>query len=215
MTSLNVFEIYPSIQGESTHAGRKCVFIRLAGCNLECAYCDSAEAAKGQGAPMDVPAILGQVRAHGIGLVELTGGEPLIQSGAASLIEALCDGGFQTLVETNGTVDIGRLDRRAMYIVDIKTPGAGAGVGFNENNFAALGRKDEVKFVVTSREDFLWAEALATERGLASKCAVIFSPAQGRVALAELAGWLLESGLDARLGLQIHKVIWGPDATGV
>jgi 7-carboxy-7-deazaguanine synthase len=215
MTALDVYEIYPSIQGESAHAGRKCVFVRLTGCNLSCSYCDSQGAVRGAGAKMDVSWIVEDVRRRGIGLVELTGGEPLLQPGAGALLTALLDLGFETLVETNGSVDIGPFDRRAKFIVDIKTPGSGAGGSFNEKNLAALTRRDEVKLVLTGRDDFDWAVAIAGEYRLPEKCAVHFSPAFGLVEPIRLAEWLLASGVDARLNLQLHKIIWGPDATGV
>ncbi|MDH5476860.1 MAG: radical SAM protein [Nitrospinota bacterium] len=215
MNSLYVFEIYPSIQGESTHAGRKCVFIRLAGCNLACSYCDSTEAATGQGVEMTLDAVMGKVGGYDIGLVEVTGGEPLIQPGAGALLERLCDAGFETLVETNGTVDITRFDRRAKFIMDIKTPGSGAEGRFLERNLEALATHDEVKFVITGRGDFEWAANQVARWNLSKEVVALFSPVHGKVAPKELAQWLLESGIEGRLNLQLHKIIWGADATGV
>ena len=215
MSALKVFEIYHSVQGESTHAGRKCVFIRLAGCNLSCSYCDSAEAASGHGAEMSVQQILEKVRALGVRLVEVTGGEPLIQPEVGALLTALLDAGFETLVETNGTTPIDRFDRRAKYIMDIKTPGSGAGGSFMEENLEALSDRDEVKFVITSKEDFDWAARMMERWNPSRRIAVLLSPAQGKVAPRRLAEWLLESDIDARLNLQLHKIIWGPEATGV
>ncbi|MBI4666848.1 MAG: radical SAM protein [Nitrospinae bacterium] len=215
MSVIRVSEIFLSIQGESTHAGRPCVFIRLAGCNLDCAYCDTGYAAKSAGEPMEVSAALDKALALRAPLVEVTGGEPLIQPGAAELIKALLDAGLETLVETNGTVDLSRFDRRAKYIVDIKTPGSGSAGSFHEANYGMLRPGDEVKFVVSSREDFQWAAALCRERGIPDKAIVLFSPVWGKTDFAELADWLLASGLNARMNLQLHKIIWGGEAKGV
>jgi len=215
MTSLDVHEIYSSIQGESSHAGRKCVFVRLAGCNLACVYCDTQPAAKGSGSKMSVAWIAEEVRRHRLDLVELTGGEPLLQPGAGELLALLLNSGMEVLVETNGTVDIGGFDRRARFIVDIKTPGSGAGGSFNEKNLAALTRRDEVKFVLTGREDFLWAVEMTAKWRLAEKSTVLFSPVQQMLAPKDLAEWMLASDVTARLNLQLHKIIWGPDAAGV
>jgi len=215
MSELFVHEIFRSIQGESTHAGRVCVFVRLAGCNLDCVYCDTVEAARGKGKAMSVAEVARQVGGAGSGLVEVTGGEPLIQPDTGALLTALLDGGREVLVETNGTVDLAAFDRRAKYIVDIKTPGSGAGGSFLDSNYSRLRQTDELKFVITSREDFDWAEALVAERKLAERVTTLFSPARGMVAPKKLAAWLLRSGLDARLNLQLHTYIWGPDAKGV
>ncbi|MBF0293065.1 MAG: radical SAM protein [Nitrospinae bacterium] len=213
--ALRVSEIFLSIQGESTHAGRLCVFVRLAGCNLSCVYCDTEYAAKGAGSPLSVSQIMAKVELFGVKLVELTGGEPLSQPASAELIAAFADNGFEVLVETNGTVDIGHFDRRAKYIVDIKTPGSGQGGSFLVANYEKLKSSDEVKFVITSRMDFDWAVDIVRERGLAQKLTVLFSPADGFVTLKELAGWIIEDKTPARMNIQMHKVIWGQGARGV
>lgn len=215
MSALNIFEIYHSIQGESTHAGRKCVFIRLAGCNISCSYCDSTEAASGQGTQMSIQQVLEITHSLGARLVEVTGGEPLIQPEAGALLAALLDAGFETLVETNGTMLIDQFDRRAGYIVDIKTPGSGEEGSFLEANLEMLSDKDEVKFVITCKEDFDWAARMVERWGSSRRSAVLLSPSQGKVEPHMLAEWLLESRVDARLNLQLHKIIWGPEATGV
>jgi len=215
MSELNIFEIFLSIQGESTHAGRKCVFIRLAGCNISCLYCDSPEAASGHGTPMSVRQVVDRARDMGVRLVEVTGGEPLIQPQTGALLTALLDAGFETLVETNGTMPLDRFDRRASYIMDIKTPGSGAGGSLDEANLKALSPRDEVKFVITSKADFDWAAEMVERWGPPPRPAALFSPAHGKVEPGQLAQWLLESGIDARLNLQLHKIIWGPEATGV
>lgn len=213
--ALRVSEIFLSIQGESTHAGRLCVFVRLAGCNLSCVYCDTEYAAKGAGSELSVSQILANVERFGVNLVEVTGGEPLSQPGSAKLLTALADNGFEALVETNGTVDIGLFDRRAKYIVDIKTPGSGQGGSFLVANYEKLKSSDEVKFVITSRADFDWAVAIVHERGLPEKLTVLFSPADGFVTLKELAGWMIEAKTPARMNVQMHKIIWGQEARGV
>ena len=215
MSYLNVFEIYPSIQGESTRAGRKCVFIRLAGCNLDCAYCDSSEAAKGNGQRMETDAIMEKIKAFGINLVEVTGGEPLAQEAAKDLLDHLAGAGYETLVETNGSVNIAGFTRKASYIVDVKTPGSGAGGSFDERNLEALMPGDELKFVVTSREDFDWAEGFVRAHGLEGAAPILYSPAEGMVSPKALAGWMMEARTPARLNLQLHKIIWGPGAKGV
>lgn len=213
--ALRVSEIFLSIQGESTHAGRLCVFVRLAGCNLSCVYCDSEYAAKSEGVEMGLPDVLAKVESFGVKLVEVTGGEPLVQPACWDLITALADGGFEVLVETNGTVDIGLFDRRARYIVDIKTPGSGSGGSFLADNYGKLKSSDEVKFVITSRMDFDWAVDVVRERGLAQKLTVLFSPADSLVTLKELAGWMIESKTPVRMNMQLHKIIWGQETRGV
>ncbi|MGK7345535.1 MAG: 7-carboxy-7-deazaguanine synthase QueE [Candidatus Nitrospinota bacterium M3_3B_026] len=208
-------ELYASIQGEGTRVGRPCVFVRLAGCNLECVYCDSEHAARGEGILTGVGDIVSRVRGYGVRLVQVTGGEPLIQPAAGELVTSLLDAGLEVVVETNGTVDIGLFDRRASCVVDIKTPGSGAGGSFLEANFDRLRPDDEVKFVVVSREDFDWAMSVVRERRLHERLTVLFSAAWGMVGLKELASWIIGSGLDIRLNPQLHKHIWSPDARGV
>lgn len=215
MFAIDLAELFVSIQGESTQAGRPCVFIRLAGCNLECVYCDAVYAAKGKGESAPIGEVVEKALAFGIGFVEVTGGEPLVQPGCGELVTGLLDEGLETMVETNGSVDLSRFDRRARYVVDIKTPGSGAGGSFLVSNFDLLRSVDEVKFVVTSQEDFEWAASLCRERKLTERMPVLFSPAWGMVEPSELARWIIDSRLDVRLNLQIHKFIWGPDAKGV
>ncbi|MBI5815094.1 MAG: radical SAM protein [Nitrospinae bacterium] len=215
MNSLNVSEIFVSIQGESSQIGRPCVFVRLAGCNIRCAYCDSEYAARGKGEPMTMGQIVEQVKAFGVDLVEVTGGEPLIQPGCVALVKKLAAEGFEVMVETNGTVDIGEVNTVASCVVDIKTPGSKSEGTFNEVNFKRLTTADEVKFVVTSRDDFNWAVAICRERRLCNQTAVLFSAAWGMVEMEDLAMWLIESKLAARLNPQLHKIIWGKDRRGV
>ncbi len=215
MDLVNLAELFLSIQGEGSRAGLPCVFIRLSGCNLDCSYCDSQYAARGEGERKKISGITSRVGRFGVKLVQLTGGEPLIQPGAEPLLRMLCDQGYEALVETNGSVDLKPFDPRAKYIVDIKTPGSGAGESFLESNYENLRDCDEVKFVVTSKDDFDWAVALTKQRGLDKRHTLLFSPAWGLVKPEDMAQWLIDSGVEGRLSLQIHKLIWGPDATGV
>ena len=159
--------------------------------------------------------VIQRVESYKPTLVAVTGGEPLAQDGAGVLISTLCDKGYQTLVETNGSIDLALFDPRARYIVDVKTPGSGAGGSFLESNWARLKREDEIKFVITSHSDFAWAVELAVAKNLCVNNTVLFSPAWGMVKPDDLAGWFLDSGLDAVLNIQLHKYIWGPDIQGV
>lgn len=215
MNFVDLAELFLSIQGEGSRAGLPCVFIRLSGCNLHCAYCDSGYAARGVGKRTKISEITSRVERFNVKFIQLTGGEPLIQPGAGELLGALCDGGGDVLVETNGSVDLKPFDPRAKFIVDIKTPGSGAGGSFAESNYKNLRDCDEIKFVITSKDDFDWAVALTRQRGLDKRHTLLFSPAWGEVEPKKMAQWILDSGVEGRLSLQIHKLIWGPDATGV
>jgi 7-carboxy-7-deazaguanine synthase len=214
MTELVVNEIFHSIQGESTHAGRPCVFIRLTYCNLRCTWCDTAYAFE-EGQRMSVAGILSVVRSFACGLVEVTGGEPLMQDGVNELFEALCDGGFEVLVETSGSLDIGGIDRRVKRIVDFKCPGSGMVKKNLWSNVAGLTPQDEVKFVVLDREDFDWAVGRIREHGIERRCTVLMSVVFGQLEPLDLARWILEEGIGARFQLQTHKYIWEPTARGV
>ena len=205
---LQVSETFVSIQGESTFAGRPCFFIRLTGCNLRCAYCDTTYAFAG-GQPKSIPQLVDEFRVSGLTLVEVTGGEPLLQSGTPALLKALqvARPGAVVLVETNGSQDISVVPPGVIAIMDIKCPASGAGAAFDWLNLERLRPQDEVKFVISDRADFDWAVRMVNEHALASKChAVLFSPVLGRVQPAALAEWLLASGMSARLNLQLHKL---------
>ncbi|MDD4890737.1 MAG: radical SAM protein [Phycisphaerae bacterium] len=211
---LIVSEIFFSIQGESTYAGRPCVFVRLAGCNLGCAWCDTGYARDG-GEAMTVEQVVDRMLAFGCPLVEVTGGEPLLQPAALPLMRMLADRGLTVLLETNGTCDISGVDPRVVRIVDIKCPGSGESDQVLWSNIAALTARDEVKFVLTNRPDYEWArEAVATHR-LADRCQVLFGPVLGNLAPADLAGWILADRLPVRLQVQLHKVIWPGAERGV
>jgi 7-carboxy-7-deazaguanine synthase len=214
MTELVVNEIFHSIQGESSHTGRPCVFVRLTYCNLRCTWCDTSYAFE-EGTAMSVPAILSRVGSFKCGLVEVTGGEPLVQEGAGELLSALCDAGYEVLVETSGSLDIGRIDRRVRKIVDFKCPGSGMVKKNLWSNVQALAPGDEVKFVVRDRADFDWALERIIEHELEGRWTLLFSVVFGELEPAELARWILGEGVNARFQLQVHKYIWEPTARGV
>jgi 7-carboxy-7-deazaguanine synthase len=213
--SLVVNEIFYSVQGESTHAGRPCAFVRLTACNLRCNYCDT-EYAFHEGRKMAVAEVVAQLAGYQCPLVEITGGEPLLQEGVYPLCAALLDSGIQVLIETSGAVDISGLDPRVIRIMDLKCPGSGEAQHNLWSNLTHLTRRDEVKFVISDRTDYEWTRAVITERSLAGRVnAILLSPAFGRIAPASLAAWMLEDRLPARLQLQMHKYIWSPTARGV
>ncbi len=211
---LKVCEIFASVQGESTYAGLPCVFVRLTGCNLRCTYCDTVYAYD-EGREMPVPEIVGTVRAYGLSLVELTGGEPLLQGDTPALAAALADRSCTVLIETNGSVNISGLDPRAVIIMDVKTPGSGMHRMTDLSNLARLREKDQVKFVITCRGDYEWARDFVRKQALAGRCVILFSPAYGTVSPSELSRWILADKLPARLNIQLHKYIFGPDERGV
>ena len=223
---LKVNEIFSSIQGESTWAGQACTFVRLQGCPLRCHYCDTSYAFR-EGTTISIAEILEKVQKIGIQVVQITGGEPLVQQSVHTLIRALCDLDFTVLVETSGMCDLQRCDSRTYKIVDIKTPSSGAADSFMESNYDVLLENDEVKFVITSREDFDWAVHVAKEKNLNNKVkAVHFSPVMEQKSMDEVQGcealdpsllatWILDDAPWAHLQLQIHKFIWHPSARGV
>ena len=208
MPLLQVTEIFKSLQGESTRAGFPCSFVRLTGCSLRCAWCDSAYAFHG-GRPMTIDAVVAEVDAHGTRLVELTGGEPLEQEAAYPLMTRLLDAGKTVLVETGGHVPLDRLDPRAIAIMDVKAPGSGMAAFNLDENLARLRPSDELKFVLADRADFDWAIARVAQGNLDASRVVTFSPVWDRLPGADLAEWILESGRDIRLGLPLHKLLWG------
>jgi 7-carboxy-7-deazaguanine synthase len=212
---LTVFEIYPSIQGESTFAGRPCLFVRLAACDLRCAWCDTPYAFTG-GRKMSVEEVLQEVERQGLPLVEITGGEPLLQADAVPLMQALVDRGYQVLVETGGHRPIDDLPDDVVAIVDVKCPASGEADRMHWPNLDQLSRTDEVKFVIADRRDFEYARDVVAGRDLAARAgAVLFSPVHGVLAPADLARWILEERVPARLQIQAHKYIWGAEVRGV
>jgi len=213
---LRVTEIFRSVQGESTHAGRPCSFVRLTGCPMRCVWCDSEYTFTG-GERMEMEAVLARVRDFGCRLVEVTGGEPLAQRAAFELIQRLCEEGYEVLIETGGYVSTEGVDERACIILDVKCPGSGEA---ERNHWPNLERlradKDEVKFVVTDRADWEFTREVVARYDLTKRArAVLVSPVWGAVDLPQLADWVASSGLDVRLQLQMHKQIWGAQARGV
>ena len=211
---VRVTEIFHSIQGESTHAGRPCVFIRLTGCPLRCTWCDTEYAFHG-GVDMTIDEVVARTQAYGCGLVEITGGEPLHQAAAFPLIERLCGEGFEVLIETSGAIDIAPVDRRARVIMDIKCPGSMMADRTLWSNLSHLSHHDEAKFVVKDRADYEWAREFVRRENLTARCHVLFSPVFGDLDPRILAEWLLEDRLPVRFQLQLHKIIWSPDMRGV
>jgi len=212
---LVVNEIYVSIQGESTYAGRPCVFVRLTACDLRCSWCDTPYAFTG-GTKMSVDEVVAAVERLRCPLVELTGGEPLLQADAIPLMATLVARGHEVLVETGGHLPIKDLPADVVAIVDVKCPGSGEAAKMHWPNLDHLRAHDEVKFVIKDRADYEYARGIVRERDLSSRVeAVQFSPVFGALAAADLARWILEDHLPVRLQLQQHKFVWAPDARGV
>jgi 7-carboxy-7-deazaguanine synthase len=211
---LLVHEIFYSLQGESTFAGRPCVLVRLTGCQMRCVWCDT-EYAFHEGGWRTVDDVLAEVASHGCPLVEVTGGEPLLQPGALPLLAALCDAGHEVLLETGGGLDIGGVDPRVRRIVDVKCPGSGEAANNRWQNLDLLTPRDELKFVIAGEADYRWARDLLRERRLDERCPVHFSPVWETCSPAELAAWILRDRLPVRLQLQLHKILWGAATRGV
>jgi 7-carboxy-7-deazaguanine synthase len=214
-STLTVNEIYHSIQGESTWAGRPCVFVRLTFCDLRCNYCDTAYAFY-EGEKIPLPEILRRVCIFECPLVEITGGEPLLQKNVLKLMTMLADAGMVVLLETSGAHDISEVDARVHRIMDLKTPGSGECERNLWSNISHLTGRDEVKFVIGSREDYEWSRERMREHALSQRCqAVLFSPIFGRIQPREIVEWMLADKVEARFQLQMHKFIWSPTAQGV
>ena len=213
---LRVTEIFRSIQGESTHTGRPCTFVRLTGCPMRCVWCDSEYTFSG-GDHFTIEDVLGRVRAFDCKLVEVTGGEPLAQPEAFRLIERLCSEGYEVLVETGGFVSTAEVDPRAKIILDVKCPASGEEPRNHWPNLEQLrSDKDEVKFVIANYEDWEYALEIVKRYQLDKRAkAILISPAWGALDLKDVAEWISASGLDLRMQLQLHKYIWGPEARGV
>jgi 7-carboxy-7-deazaguanine synthase len=213
--TLTINEIYHSIQGESTWAGRPCVFVRLTFCDLRCTYCDT-EYAFYEGKKQTLDEIVQQVAALRCPLVEVTGGEPLLQKNVLPLMTMLCDAGHTVLLETSGAHDISSVDQRVHRIMDLKTPGSGEVDKNLWSNIDHLTSRDEVKFVIGSREDYDWSRDKVARFDLRSRChAVLFSPIFGRIDPRQIVEWILADNLDVRFQLQMHKFIWSPTQRGV
>jgi 7-carboxy-7-deazaguanine synthase len=215
LLTLKVNETYLSIQGESTWAGLRCAFVRLTACDLRCTYCDTAYAFY-DGVKRTLGEVFDEVMALDSPLVELTGGEPLLQKNVLPLMRMLCDAGRTVLIETSGAHDIGRIDPRVHRIMDLKTPSSGESARNLYANIPHLTRRDEVKFVIGSREDYEWSREKIREHHLAERCgAILLSPVFGSIEPVHIVDWMLADKLDARFQLQMHKFIWDPKAKGV
>jgi len=214
MDKLTVSEIYASIQGESSYTGFPCVFVRLTGCPLRCRWCDTVHAFKG-GTETSVDEVLAQVLAHDIQVVELTGGEPLAQENTPLLMQRLIDACKTVLIETGGSEDISKLPTKAHVIMDIKCPGSNMHDRNLWSNIEYLKSTDEVKFVIANQGDFDWAINVIHEFRLIDRCQVLISPAFGLMNPKDLAQMVVETKLNIRMQLQIHKYIWSPKAKGV
>ena len=212
---MRITEIFFSIQGESTHSGRPCVFVRLTACDLRCAWCDTPYAFT-EGQKMSLDAVLARVESFGCDLVELTGGEPLLQKDVYPLMQRLLDAGRTVLVETGGHLSIADVPAPVIRIVDVKCPGSGESARTYWQNLSLLAPHDEVKFVIRDRADYDFAREVVAEHNLtACTAAVLFSPVHGVLPSKDLAAWILEDRLRVRLQLQTHKYIWGADVRGV
>ena len=205
---MKVSEIFISVQGESLFAGYICTFIRLAGCNLRCTYCDT-QYAYHEGDEINLDSIVAQVKRAGVRTVEITGGEPLLQADTSLLAETLLDEGFRLLIETNGSQHIGNIDRRAVVILDIKTPGSGMDKKMDFSNIQCLKPADEVKFVITDRNDYEWSQEIIERYSLFERSNVLFSPSFGVLPSRMLAEWMINDKTDGRLNLQLQKYIFG------
>lgn len=212
---VTVYEIYLSIQGESTHVGRPCVFVRLAACDLRCRWCDTPYAFTG-GRKMSVDEVVAHVERFECKVVELTGGEPLLQKDVYPLIDQLLARGHQVLIETGGHMPIEDLPDEVVAIVDVKCPGSGESGTMHWPNLDVISKIDEVKFVIADRADFDYAKDVVLRHRLTERAgAVLFSPVFGELEPSVLAKWILDDRLDVRLQIQAHKYIWSPEARGV
>jgi 7-carboxy-7-deazaguanine synthase len=210
-----VTEIFKSIQGESTFAGLPCVFVRLTGCNLRCHWCDTAYAFYG-GQQMSEEEVALRVHELGGKLVEFTGGEPLLQKEVQPLSERFLREGYRVLIETSGERFVGKLPQAVVKILDVKCPGSGESEKFCFDNLEVLGRKDQIKFVILDENDYQYAREFMAKHDLRKRVdEVIFSPVFGQLPPRSLAEWILRDGVEVRLGLQLHKFIWEPEARGV
>lgn len=211
---LKINEIFHSIQGESSRAGEPCVFIRLTGCNLRCSYCDT-EYAFYDGKSYSVDDIIAEVEKYNCRLVEVTGGEPLLQEDTLNLMNRLCDDGFEVMLETGGSLPVDSVDGRVKIILDMKCPSSGMTKKNLYANLNWIKTTDEVKFVIGNREDYEWSKNVLEEYNVLNKAAALFSPVFGKLEPSDLAKWILEDKLNVRFQIQIQKYIWDPTLRGV
>ncbi|MBM4171004.1 MAG: 7-carboxy-7-deazaguanine synthase QueE [Ignavibacteria bacterium] len=211
---LKINEIFYSIQGESSKSGLPCVFIRLTYCNLRCSYCDT-EYAFFDGKEMSIEEIISEVKRYKCNLVEVTGGEPLMQEDVFVLMSRLCNEGFDVMLETGGSISIKEVEKRVMIVMDLKCPSSNMLKKNLYSNIDYLKRNDEIKFVIGSKEDYDWAKAIIKTYRLVNKCDILFSVVYGELEPVKLVNWILEDKLKVRYQLQMHKVIWHPETKGV
>ncbi len=211
---LKVNEIFYSIQGESSYSGLPCVFVRLTYCNLRCVYCDT-EYAFYEGSDMTIDEVISEIKKYDCNLVEITGGEPLLQKESLELMKRLCDENYKVLLETSGSLPIEDVDKRVTIIMDLKTPSSRMMKKNLYENIYYLKPDDEVKFVIGNREDYEWAKNIINEYNLDKKCKILMGVVFGELSNFELASWILEDRLNVRFQMQLHKYIWEPDKRGV
>jgi len=211
---LKVNEIFFSIQGESSRTGLPCVFVRLTYCNLRCSYCDT-EYAFYEGSDFSIDEIINKVKSYSCNLVEITGGEPLMQNECLNLMKKLCDSGFDVMLETGGSLPIDSVDPRVMIIMDLKCPSSGMMKKNLYDNIELLKKIDEVKFVISNREDYDWSKEILTKYQINKKCDILFSVVFGLLEPITIVNWILEDKLNVRFQLQMHKFIWHPETKGV
>ena len=211
---LKVNEIYYSIQGESSKSGLPCVFVRLTYCNLRCTYCDT-EYAFYEGEDKSIAEIINEVKKYNCKLIEVTGGEPLVQKECLELMKKLCDEGFDVMLETGGSLTIKDVDNRVLIIMDLKCPSSKMEKKNLYENIDYLKPKDELKFVIGNREDYDWSKKIITEYDLKNKSKILFSVVFGELEPVSLVNWIIEDKLDVRYQLQMHKYIWHPEEKGV
>jgi len=207
---LRITEIFYSLQGEARSVGYPTVFIRLTGCPLRCGYCDTSYAFQG-GEWYSLDDILREVERYNTRYVTVTGGEPLAQKPCLDLLTRLCDAGYQVSLETSGALDVSAVDSRVVKVVDIKTPASGEVDKNLDSNLQYLTSQDQVKFVLSDRQDYDWAVALLRQQALADKCEVLFSPVHGQLDARQLADWILADQLPIRFQIQLHKLLWGDE----
>ncbi len=211
---LKVNEIFYSIQGESSNAGLPCVFVRLTYCNLRCSYCDT-EYAFYEGKDLSIDEIISEVKKYNCKLVEITGGEPLVQNESLILMKELCNLGYEVMLETGGSLSVNEIDERVKIIMDLKTPSSNMLKKNLYENINYLKPYDEIKFVIGSREDYDWTKSIIEEYNLSNKFTVLLSCVFGRIEPLTLVNWILEDKLNVRFQLQMHKFIWQPTTRGV
>lgn len=214
MEQIKIHEIYTSIQGESTHVGRPCIFIRTSGCKLRCTWCDTPHAYQ-EGHWMSIDRVMEKIAQFKIQLVEVTGGEPLEQESIYTLLQTLIDHDYEVLLETGGHILCDKVPLEVRKIIDMKCPASKMERHNNYDNLTLINKHDEIKFVIQDRQDFDWSESLVNEYDLSNKATVLFSPVFAKMKPALLVEWIMQSSLNVRFQIQLHKVVWDPEARGV